>query len=153
MAAEPVPALAAFLRLNRLLFASAWSHWKDLDISMAQLKAVMTLSESECLTLSGLAQKLGTKPSATSILVDRLVNQGLVRRVEDEADRRRVLLSLTEQAGEVVGRAREGRARIGDGNEMPAVARHAGIAQGLREVSVHAQRFAGATAGLCDDEE
>ncbi len=44
-----------------------------------------------------LADATGLRPAATTALVDRLAARGLVRRVPSEADRRRVLVEMTEQ--------------------------------------------------------
>jgi DNA-binding MarR family transcriptional regulator len=54
-------------------------------------------------TLTDLAQVLGTKPPATSALVDRLIDAGLVSRTPDRQDRRRVQLSITATAEPIIG--------------------------------------------------
>ena len=43
-----------------------------------------------------LATATGLRPAATTALIDRLENKGLVERVPDETDRRRVLVRMTE---------------------------------------------------------
>ena len=43
-----------------------------------------------------LATATGLRPAATTALIDRLENNGLVERVPDETDRRRVLVRMTE---------------------------------------------------------
>jgi len=45
-----------------------------------------------------LAAWLGVRPHSTAGLVDRLVRQGLLRKTQDEADRRRATLALTVKA-------------------------------------------------------
>jgi DNA-binding MarR family transcriptional regulator len=52
----------------------------------------------EVLTPSRLAQDLGLSPAATTALVDRLVDAGLVERVRDLPDRRQVRLQLSSSA-------------------------------------------------------
>ena len=47
-----------------------------------------------------LASLCGTTPSATTEVIEGLVEEGLVRRVDDPTDRRAVMVSLTEK-GEV----------------------------------------------------
>jgi DNA-binding MarR family transcriptional regulator len=49
-------------------------------------------------TAGKLAEGIGLSPAATTTLIDRLEARGYVRRVRDPADRRRVLVELTEQA-------------------------------------------------------
>ena len=49
-----------------------------------------------------LATAMGLSPGAITTLVDRLEQDGFVRRVRDDADRRRVLVELTESARAVI---------------------------------------------------
>lgn len=44
-----------------------------------------------------LATATGLRPAATTALIDRLEAKGLVERVRDEADRRRVLVRMTDE--------------------------------------------------------
>jgi DNA-binding MarR family transcriptional regulator len=55
------------------------------------------------MTLTELAQTLGTKPPATSAMVDRLTHAGLVSRTPDPHDHRRVQLTITAAAQHIVG--------------------------------------------------
>lgn len=48
-------------------------------------------------TAGVLATAIGLRPAATTALVDRLEVKGLVERVRDEGDRRRVLVRMTEE--------------------------------------------------------
>ena len=52
------------------------------------------------ITPTDLARLTGTSPTTLSGHIDRLVRIGLVRRVENEADRRSYLLELTEEGRE-----------------------------------------------------
>ena len=56
------------------------------------------LAGTEPLTAGRLAEQVGLSPPATTALVDRLVAAGLVERVRDLPDRRKVRIQLTEQA-------------------------------------------------------
>ena len=62
----------------------------------AQVRALLVIEAAEDLNVTGLARMLGTSPSATSRLCDRLVAAGLVVRVPAAASRREILLRLTE---------------------------------------------------------
>jgi DNA-binding MarR family transcriptional regulator len=55
-------------------------------------------------TIRDIAEMLHMSPSAGSLLVDRLVQDGLVERAEDQEDRRRMVLRLSEAGGELVTR-------------------------------------------------
>lgn len=72
--------------------------WLSIDLSMAQLKAVLLLTRENGLTARGLAERLKVGPSAVTPLVDKLVEQGLVRREEDPEDRRVSWIRPTQEA-------------------------------------------------------
>lgn len=101
-------ALAAYRKLHRALLTSSASKWRDLDISMQQLRAMFFLRDEEEATVGRLAELFGFGLPAASLLADRLVRAGYVERREDPADRRRVLLSLTRVGVRVVTDLREG---------------------------------------------
>jgi DNA-binding MarR family transcriptional regulator len=54
-------------------------------------------------SVSGLAEVKQISPSAISQAVDLLVEKGLLARAQDQNDRRRVLLTLTEHGTELLG--------------------------------------------------
>jgi MarR family transcriptional regulator, organic hydroperoxide resistance regulator len=54
-------------------------------------------------TLTELAQALGTKQPATSAMVDRLAHARLVHRIPDPQDHRRIQLTVTAAAQHIVG--------------------------------------------------
>jgi len=72
--------------------------WRYLDLSMAQLKAVMLLGRTGRARSRELADGLGIAPSAATPLVDRLVEQKLAKREDDPADRRIVWILPTSKA-------------------------------------------------------
>ncbi|MDW7981378.1 MAG: MarR family winged helix-turn-helix transcriptional regulator [Thermomicrobium sp.] len=79
-----------------------------LDLSMAQLKLLFVLSCGEPRTVSDVAERLAITPPTASHLIDRLVHLGLVRRREDERDRRRTVVALTQQGEELLRQLRQG---------------------------------------------
>jgi DNA-binding MarR family transcriptional regulator len=72
-------------------------------MTLLQLTALHLISALAPITLTDLAQALGTRPSATSAMVDRLIRTGLVCRTPDPQNRRRVRLTLTADAEPIVG--------------------------------------------------
>jgi DNA-binding MarR family transcriptional regulator len=68
-----------------------------LELTSAQRHAVVALGiERRPLSTSALAQRMDASLPATTGIVDRLEKAGLVQRLRDDADRRVVLVSLTE---------------------------------------------------------
>jgi DNA-binding MarR family transcriptional regulator len=72
--------------------------WPLLDLTMAQLKAVMLLVPRGRVRSRELADSLGIAPSAATLLVDGLVKLKLGRRVDDDNDRRIVWIHPTAEA-------------------------------------------------------
>jgi DNA-binding MarR family transcriptional regulator len=67
------------------------------SVTMAQLRVLMLLSARPESRMSQLAGALHLSLSTVSGLVDRLVENGLAARHTDDADRRQVLVSLTQE--------------------------------------------------------
>ena len=101
-------ALAGYKRFHRALLTSTASKWRNLDISMQQLRAIYVLRDEEVATVGRLAELFGIGLPAASILADRLVRAGFVDRNDDPADRRRVLLTLTRAGIQLVTELQEG---------------------------------------------
>lgn len=101
-------AIAGYKRLHRALLNSSAARWRDLDISMQQLRAMYFVRDEEEVSVGRLAEQFGFGLPAASVLADRLVRAGYVERREDPDDRRRVLLSLTRSGNRLVSDLREG---------------------------------------------
>src|ERR1700738_1092587 len=101
-------ALAAYRKLHRALLTSSARRWRDLDISLQQLRAIYFLRDEEEAPVGRLAELFGIGLPAASILADRLVRSGYVERNEDTADRRRVLLSLTRSGIQLIDELQQG---------------------------------------------
>jgi DNA-binding MarR family transcriptional regulator len=80
-------------------------------MTLVQLTVLHLISALAPLTLAELARALGTKPAATSAMVDRLAHAGLVRRTPHPHDHRRVQLTVTVAAQHIVGDTDPGTAR------------------------------------------
>jgi DNA-binding MarR family transcriptional regulator len=74
------------------------SSWLNLDLTMAQLKALILLVGSGGAKTGDLAARLGIRPSAVTPLVDRLLALKLAVRALDSADRRIVWVRPTTRA-------------------------------------------------------
>jgi DNA-binding MarR family transcriptional regulator len=88
---------------------SAW-----LSLTAHQLEALAVLEEGS-LTMGEFCERLDIAESAGTALSDRLVARGMASRETDDADRRVVRLSLSDEARAMVERFRElKRRRIAD---------------------------------------
>ncbi len=95
-------------RLMRALQRGAQPAWLDLDLTMMQLKALLVLHQARAMAVGQLGAALHIGRPAATLLVDALVRLALAERVEDEADRRRTLVSLTPRARDLVGQLYQG---------------------------------------------
>lgn len=82
--------------------------WYQVELSVAQLKALFTLVDSGPMPIGGVAARLGIGLPAASSLVDRLVDHALVARREDRLDRRRTLAEPTAAGEALAQRLRQG---------------------------------------------
>ena len=73
------------------------SPWLGLSMSTPQLKALILISEAEEIRMRDLTWRLGGSFSNATVLVDRLVEKGLVERLPEPQDRRVVLVRPTEK--------------------------------------------------------
>ncbi len=74
---------------------------RRLGINRTDLRCLSRLSARGPLTASELATAAGLTGGAMTTVIDRLEQAGLARRSRDSADRRRVLVHLTERAEQV----------------------------------------------------
>lgn len=82
--------------------------WHEVELSMAQLRALFILVDGGPMPIGRLARQAGIGLPAASSLVERLVEHGVAVRREDLVDRRRTLASPSE-AGELLAqRLRQG---------------------------------------------
>ena len=98
--AEDVDWLIAHLRT---VVVASPAVWAGRGMTLSQLTALHLVSALAPVTLTTLAQALGTRPPATSAMVDRLTHAGLVCSMRDPQDRRRIQLTLTAAAEPIVG--------------------------------------------------
>ncbi len=110
-----------------------------LDIGFTQLAALYAVSGPEMLTVGDLAEQLGRSPSATSRLVDGLVERGYLERTVEVADRRQRVLGLTDEGQAVVSSVDHERADqfLAVVRPMP-MAERALVAMGVAALANHA---------------
>jgi MarR family transcriptional regulator for hemolysin len=72
-------------------------------MTLLQLTTMHLISALAPISLTDLARVLGTRPPATSAMVDRLAHAGMVCRTQDPDNRRRVRLTLTDVGHQIIG--------------------------------------------------
>ena len=106
----------AFLLLGRVVTRSdpgRLEAWAGLGLTMTQLRVLFMLRDGDGVPAGALAESLGVTPSTLTRIMDRLVQNRLVRREPDEEDRRLVRHRLTNRGRSTVQELeRSGRARM-----------------------------------------
>jgi DNA-binding MarR family transcriptional regulator len=100
---EGLTAVARQLREKSAETLAPWS------ITPAHLRALRTLARHGRMRLSELSDHLQIAPRTATEVVDALQAQGLVQRSADPADRRAVLVEVTERGAEVLAEIRAAR--------------------------------------------
>ena len=99
--------------LNRQLHTGRLDEWEGLDMTIPQIRTLVLLERMGPLRMGNIAIYLGRALSATTTVMDRLVEKGLVDRVADPSDRRVVICQLSESGEQAITRFwRIGRERI-----------------------------------------
>lgn len=93
---------AAQHTLGRRFGAARANPLMSLNLTMRQLKVLLTLARGGACTGQELTAEMGVSFATVTGIVDRLAAQGLVTRREDPADRRVRLLELTEKGRKLV---------------------------------------------------
>ena len=88
-----------------------WRFAKATGLSMPQFSMMMQMYHRGDCGMSQVSERFEITPAAASQLVDKLVQGGLIQRVEDPNDRRAKLLSLTEKGRELIEQGIEERYR------------------------------------------
>jgi DNA-binding MarR family transcriptional regulator len=102
--------LDSIRRIVRAIRVSSRATEKDLGLSSAQLYVLQQLARlrgEQGISLNELALKTLTHQSSVSVVVTKLVSQGLVKRSRSEDDARKLVISITARGRERVRGAGE----------------------------------------------
>ncbi len=72
------------------------------DLTMPQFTALMVVREHKSLSLKELAKAMQVSSPSASSMVDRLVEMGMLKRQQNESDRREIRLHLSKIGNEAV---------------------------------------------------
>jgi len=81
--------------------------WVQIELTKEQLRVIFLLYHKGQSSPGEIALAFGVPKANVTSVIDRLVNKGLVSRHENPGDRRRYLLSLTDEGKNRVVRLRE----------------------------------------------
>lgn len=98
---------ALYERLTHQLSAAHAPDLLEIQLTMSQAKLMYVVLVAGSIRMSVLAARLGVALSTISGVVDRLVDLGLVDRHDDPADRRQVLVTVTDKGAAELDRLRE----------------------------------------------
>jgi DNA-binding MarR family transcriptional regulator len=99
----------SYMELFVAMQFNAVSHWLMLELTFAQARALFILAARKELTVSQLAKILDVGNPTASILVQQLVERGLVTRTEHPTDRRHTIIRLSQKGAEIGAGRREAR--------------------------------------------
>ena len=103
----------AVLSASRVLVAVAARSLGDVaeEVTLTQYRTLVVLASRGAQSLAGLADAVGVAPSTATRMCDRLVRKRLIRRTEEQGDRRQLRVSLTRQGRVLVDAVTEARRR------------------------------------------
>lgn len=85
---------------------------KELGLTRAQYYILFLLSKRTYYTSSELAEKLEVKPSAVTVMIDRLLKTNLVKRERDKNDRRIIKIKITTDGEKILHRVKQKRKEV-----------------------------------------
>jgi DNA-binding MarR family transcriptional regulator len=126
-------------RIVQALRLSSRAAERDVGVSAAQLFVLERLSQATGpLSVGDLAERTLTHQSSVSVVVQKLERQGLVQRTRAEDDARRVELSLTPAARQLLRKAPEAaQAKIITAVAAMPASRRKQLAQLMGELANH----------------
>jgi homoprotocatechuate degradation regulator HpaR len=100
------------MRSREAVMSRIRPHLRSHGLTDQQWRILRALAGDEPVELLDLSQRCLIQPPSLSRTVPALSERGLVRREDHPSDRRRALISLTEQGRELFAEVSEGSARI-----------------------------------------
>lgn len=95
--------IMALRRIIRAIELHSHRLAKQFGLTGPQLLVLTEIAGGSALTSGEVARRVHLSQATVTIIVDRLVERGVVIRARDEVDKRRVSLSVTEKAQSLLG--------------------------------------------------
>ena len=67
------------------------------DLRLSQIRAIAAFRDKNCLSMKELANNIGVNLPTMTMMIDRLIKDGMAERDRDASDRRKVIVCLTSQ--------------------------------------------------------
>jgi DNA-binding MarR family transcriptional regulator len=114
--ADREAATDALMATSRLMTAVIARTLAEVDpaVTVPQFRVLVMLYYDRSLNLGSIATGLGVNPSNASRTCEKLVASGLVRREDDDRDRRQLAISLTPRGRRLLDSVMESRRRLLD---------------------------------------
>lgn len=103
---------ALLVALQRLLAQQYTQRLRPLGLTPPQVELLDLLRQYGTIPAGNLAELYHVRPPVITAAIDSLVERGLVTRLDDPQDRRKVLLSATEAGQRMMARAEEHRTQM-----------------------------------------
>jgi DNA-binding MarR family transcriptional regulator len=102
-------AATSIMRAQQIVLARVDEALKPFGLTFARYEALvlLTFSRQGALPLGKMGERLMIHPTSVTNIVDRLEQQGLVRRVDHPSDRRTTLCEITSEGRALVDEATE----------------------------------------------
>lgn len=97
---------SALLSAERRLRGREQHRKADDGLTIAHVRALFALDQSEAATAGEIAEAARLSPASVTAMLDDLERDGIVTRVRCDTDRRRVLVALTDEGRKVLGKRR-----------------------------------------------
>jgi DNA-binding MarR family transcriptional regulator len=109
--AEVDELVTAVLTASRVLVAVSAASLAEVEdaVTLTQFRTLVVLDSRGATNLNGLADTLGVNSSTAMRMVDKLLSAGLVTRHDNPANRREVVIELTESGADLTRRVTDKR--------------------------------------------
>ena len=91
-------------QLNRQIHSGQMDEWEGLDMTIPQIRTLVLLERMGPVRMTDISIYIGRALSATTTVVDRLVEKDFVDRAPDTNDRRLVMCELTDTGRQALER-------------------------------------------------
>jgi len=71
------------------------------DLRLSQIRAIAAFRDKNCLSMKELANNIGVNLPTMTMMIDKLIEDGMAERDRDALDRRKVIVCLTAQGKKI----------------------------------------------------